>query len=363
MPRYEVYATRWDNPHIIDEVIPAQGLSFSMPLSDHGQASFTVAVEPGRSSWRAAITPPVSGILIARDGVPVWQGWVTDEKEGSGRTFSFTAKEWGAFFTHVPAVPHTYTQVDNHDTLRSVLTLATAVAGQDPKITAPLDTTGHAVDLTIPAWDTRTVEAVLQELANREDGLEWYFGTTGPLDNPQRLLVLGNVLGQTTAETVLEYVEETARGERGGNVITKARTRNTANAATASIAVDGGAEAAQVRKTAQAATLLTAGWPRMTTTTSYSDPMTGTTLQGHANADLAAVAGVATGYALTTADDWPDWTDVPRGSQVRVVLDTDVYGGTRPVAFTARLLNLTVSVADDGPALVQWDTADRLEAT
>ena len=32
---YEVYATQWDDPHIVEELIPARGLQFSMPLNDH----------------------------------------------------------------------------------------------------------------------------------------------------------------------------------------------------------------------------------------------------------------------------------------------------------------------------------------
>jgi hypothetical protein len=46
--RYEVYATRFDSTGIVDELVPARNLSFSFPLSDHGEASFDATVEPGK---------------------------------------------------------------------------------------------------------------------------------------------------------------------------------------------------------------------------------------------------------------------------------------------------------------------------
>jgi hypothetical protein len=97
MPRYTVWATRWDDTRIINE-IPARGLSFSMPLSDHGECSFSATVEPGRSDWRPSVAPPMSGVLIARDGVPVWQGRIVSERQDGLRSFSFQCREWGSFF-------------------------------------------------------------------------------------------------------------------------------------------------------------------------------------------------------------------------------------------------------------------------
>jgi len=43
---WEVYATRWDSNFIVEELIPARGLEFTMPLSDHGECSFSATVEP-----------------------------------------------------------------------------------------------------------------------------------------------------------------------------------------------------------------------------------------------------------------------------------------------------------------------------
>src|SRR6478735_2759271 len=102
MPRYEVYATRWDDPHLIEELIPARDLEFTMPLSDHGEATFTATVEPGKSFWRPSIAPVASGILITRDNVPVWCGWVIGEHQTGPRTFEFQCAEWGSFFARTP---------------------------------------------------------------------------------------------------------------------------------------------------------------------------------------------------------------------------------------------------------------------
>lgn len=392
MPRYEVYATRWDDPHIIEELLPARGLQFSMPLSGHGECSFTASVEPGRSFWRPAIAPVVSGLLIARDNVPAWCGWVVAEDQTGEREFSFRAVEWGGFFAYVPPVVKSYSAENDHAIFRDLITSAQAVSGQDVQVEVGTSYGGSTSDLTINAWDVTTVEELFSQLASSEGGPEWYFGAAGTMSDPRRVLSLGDRLGSLDPAAVLEYVEDTEEyvapdappevvllsslfagdearrvvRRRGGNVLQARRTRDSAKSATVAVAVGSGEEKAQLRKSATSS-LIGAGWPRLTRTNTYPDVTRATTLLRHAQADLAAAEGLTTGYQLVTLDGDPDWTQVPRGSNVRVILDTDVYGAERPVGgsdgFVTRVLGITVAVPDDGgDAQVQWDTATVQEA-
>jgi hypothetical protein len=387
MPRYEVYATRWDDPHVVDELIPAKGLEFSMPLSEHGECSFTATVEPGWSSWRSSLTKDVSGILVTRDGQPVWSGWLVEDRESGPRSFTFRAIEWGFFFAAVPAIPDTYTDANDCLIFRDLIDQAQAIEGQDVAVVTGSALGAAKSDRKISAWDDTTVEREFRSVAEAEGGPEWYFGTTGTMEQPVRQLYLGDRLGNAEPTTVLEFVEDTAPAagpggipvvgllgdlfpgsmpvvptrRAGGNVIAKARTRQ-GDSATVAVAVNGEAENAQKRKTATSA-LLAAGWPRMTRTKTYSDVTVPATLQRHANADLAKAEGITTGYSLVTLDDDPDWTQCPRGSSVIVSIDSDIYAGPRPLQFASRLLNLTVRVADTGSAQVQWDTATVQETT
>jgi len=74
------------------------------------------------------------------------------------------------------------------------------------------------------------------------------------------------------------------------------------------------------------------------------------------------MAGISTGYQIVTQGSRPNWRTVPRGSTLRVELDTDKYAGPRPLKLTTRLLNLTVAVPDDGgDEQVKWEIADVLE--
>ena len=96
----------------------------------------------------------------------------------------------------------------------------------------------------------------------------------------------------------------------------------------------------------------------MTRTKAYSDVTVAATLQRHANADLKAAEGFATGYSLVTLDDSDlDWSEIPRGSTVTVSLDTDVYAGPRPLEFDTRVLGITVRVPNAGAAQIEWNTA------
>ncbi|MER7070975.1 hypothetical protein [Terrabacter sp. NPDC000476] len=391
MATYEVYATSWSDPHIVETLLPARELSFSMPLSDHGECTFSATVEPGKSFWRQSVSPPLSGILIARDGVPCWSGWITADRQVPGtRTFQFTAREWGLFFATTPARVRRYDGWTDQSIIRDLIDYAQAQPGQNVHVDTGPWVGGNTSLVEINAWDDLDSEAVLRRIAEAEGGPEWYFGTAGELMDPKRVLVLGTKLGQTTPVDTLMYVEDTEdwappsvpgvagitllsnlfpvativapTGRRGGNVLAMGRTRDTARSTTVARAVGAGVEAASLQRSAQASKLLAAGWPRMTRWFEHNSVTDEGMLQRHANADLAASAGIATGYSLVSLDGDPDWTQVPRGSVMRIVLDTDVYAGPRPYTFDSRLLGVKVDVPDDGgTAQVQWDVAERLE--
>jgi hypothetical protein len=389
MARYDVYATRYDSPNFVEELLPARGLSFSMPLSDDGEASFSATVEPGRSAWRAAVGLPFSGILIARDGQPVWQGRITGERQSGPRSFQFVAREWGSWFADCPAPQADYLYTNSHDAFRDLVAKAQAVPGQDVKVTAADSTGGAPAGVQVQAWDTQSVADVFRAIAEADGGPEWYFGTAGSLSSPVRTLVLGDRLGSTSAVDVLHYVESTvdwrpsasapgvsllsdlfpsgdARVEdlprRGGNVLAVSRDRDLARSATQVIATGDGSEVAQLRRTARASRVLAQGWPLITKFAQHGSVSDGDMLQRLAQADLAAASGIATRYSLSTFDGAPDWTMVPRGSTMRVVLDTDVYAVERPYSFESRLLDVSVDVDDNGPAQVSWSLAEVMEA-
>jgi hypothetical protein len=107
---------------------------------------------------------------------------------------------------------------------------------------------------------------------------------------------------------------------------------------------------------------LAAGFPRQTLVGQYSDVTVAATLQRHADADLAANAGMVTSYTLTTFADDPDWLSVGRGDTVRVEIDSDVYSGERPLIFNTRVLDRAVHVPDEGRPQVNWVVADVRES-
>jgi len=383
VPSFEVYATTWADPRPIEQ-IPATGLEFSMPLSDHGECSFSATVEPGRSFWRPALSSAMSGVLVCSDGVPVWSGQMMSESQSGPRTFDFTFAEWGAFFEQIPSKPLTLANVNDHVLFRRVITDAQAVAGQDCGIILGSTLGASVSDLTIHAWDSTTVEEEFRRLADAEGGPEWYFATGGTLDAPTRNLVLGDRLGSVTPVAVLEYVEDTQAyqapespptltllgslfpgaqpyavigGRRGGNIIAHP-ARQVTPGVTAVIAVGAGDQAAQLRRSATATALLTAGYPRKTKTVQYNDVSISATLQKHANADLAAASGMTTSYTLSCFGSDPDWTSIARGDTVRVELDTDVFATERPLVFTSRVLDIAVRVPDTGQIEVNYHLAD-----
>lgn len=394
---FEVYATRWDETGIVSQLIPAKGLSFSFPLSAHGECSFSATVEPGRSFWRASLGGTRSGILIAESqdngpSIPLWAGRLKGEPQQGPRGFQFSAQEWGSAFDWFPAIVDEWDDELDTDLFADIVTRVQAVPGQDVQVTPQIvNPSTVRSDLTVPTWDTRTAGDVLAELGNAKDGPEWFVGVGGTLKDPQRFYALAKTHGDQLARTVLEYVENTPDpasqssrsqvmlldqlfpgseptwstgklGRRGGNVLSFQRTNDPDKSATRIIATGEGQEAAQKRAIATATNLIDAGWPLITRFVSYPDVKVQRTLQRHADADLAAAAGLLTGYQIVTQGARPDWRTVSRGSLMKVEADTDVYAGQRPLKFTSRLLNMTVAVPDDGGVeQVRWDIADVLE--
>jgi hypothetical protein len=390
VPKYEVYATRWDDPHVVEDLIPAKGIEFTLPIKDHGELSFSATKEPGLSVWRSALAPLMSGCLVTRDDQPVWSGFLWSETQPGARTFAFKAAEWGSFLERIPAIAWSYSDELDEAIIVDLIQRASEVAGQDAKITLPTPGGDVRSDVTINPWDDVSVEAKLRQLGDAIDGPDWYFGTAGNLADPIRQLVLGERLGDVTSRTLLQYVEASepvpaisgppqlsALGNvfpavppstegwwlrRGGNVIAPPkRSRDGAGSATATRAIGAGEERAQLNAYDEAADLLDGGWPRLTTTSSYTDVTEQATLQRKATGDLTSRAGLLTAYTLTTFDGDPDWTEIGRGSTVSVSLDTDAYGGPRPLEFDSRLVDLAVKVQDAGEALVNWTTLSRME--
>ena len=387
MPAYEVYATRWNDGHVVEELIPARGLEFTLPLSDHGECSFSATVEPRRSFWRPALSCAMSGILICRDGVPVWSGQMLGERQSGPRTFDFTFAEWGSFFETCPAVPLTLVganALNDHALQRRLISDAQAVAGQDVGIILGSTMGATVSELTINPWDTTTVEEEFRRLGEHAGGPNWYVNTGGTMENPTRTLVQGDGLGSSSPVAVLEYVEDVEMyvqpeapptvtllgqlfpgqqpyavvgGRRGGNLIAHP-ARQQSPGVTATIAVGAGDQLAQLRKYATATALLNAGYPKRSKTSSYVDVTNPTTLQRHSDADLAAGSGMTTSFTLSTFGSDPDWTGVSRGDTVRVELSTDIYATEDPLIFESRVLDIGVKVPDQGEVQVNYTIAD-----
>src|SRR3989304_10182737 len=72
----------------IREELPLTGVSFSLPLSGHGEVQGSYTVPPGQGYLRAAAAPVVSGLLVTRDSVPVWEGMLWADRETGLRTFA-----------------------------------------------------------------------------------------------------------------------------------------------------------------------------------------------------------------------------------------------------------------------------------
>ena len=107
----------------------------------------TATVEPGRSDWRRALTKDLSGLIVTRDTVPTWSGWVRGDRQTGPRTFSFRALEWGSFFRACPAKAGEWTEVNDHVLFRDQVAYAQSIAGQNVQVQLVGDSTQVLAEL------------------------------------------------------------------------------------------------------------------------------------------------------------------------------------------------------------------------
>lgn len=300
MPEITYVAAEWRTGIVVAD-LTVTGDSFEQRLTASGE--FTASLPLRQNAARLAeqidsTVPWRFAVWALVDGVPAWGGPIIGRPYtlGSGAIGLRAVEPGGYFARRFIRRDYVATGVDQLAIARRLFADAAAEPGGDVGLIVDTRTSGVNRDRTYKAAQLKPLMEAVDEIANVKGGFDYGWGgqfvgnllrptltfgypTLGATpDNPRMLTYPGDVTaGQWDEDGTAFATASWAVGDRDTST----------PAATALLA--------QTTNTG----LLDAGFPLLDQSTSYSGITVPATLQGHADADLQAHAGVLLGSTLT----------------------------------------------------------------
>lgn len=353
---------------VITAEIPLAGAKPSKKLNASGTVSGTWDLS---ASWRGGdpytLTRPArTALYLLRDGRPWWGGvlW-TSRYDSDSNQISLGAADFWSYFDHrkvlptLPAGPAAtyvavqstaYTAVEQNQIARNLVTLAQSHTGGDIGIQMDATSSGVVRDRTYFGYDLTDVGSALANLSQVEGGPDMLFDVLPDLDSNGRVvrvLRLGTpTLGQQGAPHVFEA---------GGNLLRYTWPSDGTRTATRTFAVGDGMDLGRLIAVAEDTTRYDDGWPLLETDVSYSTVSETATLQGHADADLAAAKLPVVLPTLDVRGDGrntlgrvvgPAVGDYAPGDEARVVIADRFF--SHGLDTTMRIVGIEVDPGYDG---------------
>lgn len=301
-------------------------------------------------AWVQATQPKRAGLVVDRDGVPVWAGVIW--KRDYDTTTQVMTLGAGGFlsYLHRLAITSTltFTGTDQFAIARTLLDAAQAKAGADLGITATAGSSGVLRDRTYWGYEAKPVGEALTQLSDVISGFDFDFD-----------LAWGGATGRRLdVNLTLSYPRRGRRAETNNLVFEIGRNaqllswpEDTSEAADVVYAVGAGEGDDMLRFTASDLSLVDAGYLRTERTITHKDVTILGTLQGHAQAELAArrQTGVSTPKLSTQGDREPEVGSWILGDEctVRIQAGDDVRFPDGIERFY-RILGYDVDVDDNG---------------
>lgn len=348
--------------------IPLTGVRISTKLGAAGSMSGTWNIS---QSWSGGdpygLTRPARTALYAlRDGRPVYGGIVWTSDCDNGESVALGSADWWSYFDHRRVVPLlssanppvtevasldvAFTQVDQNDIARQLVTLAQSHSGGDIGIVADAVNSGVLRDRTWHGYELADVGQALKQLSEVEGGPDILFTVAANLDNngrPIRQMRIGNPhLGQTGSPFVFES---------GANILSYRFPSDGTRMATRAYALGEGSERGAIIAATEDNDTIANGWPLLESDANYSTVTEAATLQAHAVADRYAGRLPVVLPTLTVTGDganrfgqriWPAIGEYSPGDDALVAIRDRFF--SQGLTVRMRIVEVAISPGDDG---------------
>jgi hypothetical protein len=330
--------------------VPASGLSFASVLNGAGECSFSVPLGEDASAgvYVDATEPVRRSIVVERDGVIVWSGivWATTYDDASRELEVRAAETWSYYRRRNIHTTLRYTQVDQFDIVRGILTWVHAQTGGDIGVTLGDEVGFFLRDREYLIWDAKNVGDAIEELADVIGGFDFYidaaWGDDGRLVKRLRLFLLRR--GRPPAETDLIF-------EVGRNVVEWTWPNDGTRYANRVVAFGAGQDNMRLRAQAVVATAqLNAGYPLIDDVISDNDVTRLSTLRAKADQQLADLSQpVVLPEVTVRADELPLFGAYELGDGCRFVCPPGVSPRFPDgIEVARRIVGWQVRVSDEG---------------
>lgn len=329
----------------LDE-FPLSGVSAEVRLGAAGALQATIPIAQGDTTTGARIAAirasGASAVYVYRNGSPWWGGllWVKNQAcDERGRpSVAITAGTFESYLDRV-FLGTDLTALTGTDQLaiaRSLLTHMQADYYANMRIVADTITSGVLRDRVMYLAAARpSYLKMLSELAGLDNGFE--FGVQVLTDPTTQARTRNLRLGYPTLNTSVVH-----RLDKPGAILAYSWPEDGTRAATYLMATGSSAASTVHMNTA----MLTAGYPRLDATTSYSNITDTTVLETHATADLALAAPPVVVPAIRVRLDATDLTPQSLGDTVKVTIKDEVFPSGISASF--RLVGMTVTPPERG---------------
>lgn len=330
--------------------LPLRTPHFELGLPRAGSFSATLPLGDSRIAARdpiSATVPARTAVYVDRDGVLLWGGIIwTRRYRTSSKTLELAGAEFRSYFDHRQIIATTgFAATDQLTIARSLVSAAQAYTGGDIGITLGAEASGVLRDRTYNGYELKNVGEALTQLSEVENGFDFTVEVAYVNDTPTKTLRLGYPRrGRRAPESgwLFDYP---------GNITDYEWPEDGTGMATTRRATGAGDQQGMLIAAAADSSLIDAGYPLLEASRAYGDVIIQTTLQAHANADLAATKQVLTIPTVTVrADLDPMIGTYIVGDDCRLRITDERF----PAGIDGfhRIVNIAVDPQDNGPEKV-----------
>lgn len=325
-------------PHFELGLPRAGSFSATLPLTDPK----ITALDPIN-----ATIPTRTAIYVDRDGVLLWGGIIwTRRYKSATKTLELAGAEFRSYFDHRDiVVTASYAGADQLAIARALVTDAQAYTGGDIGISVGTQVSGVLRDRTYNGYELKNLGEALTQLSEVENGFDLAVDVAYVAGVPTKTLSLGYPRrGRRAPDSgwLFDYPGNIADYDWPEDGTAMATTRRATGA---------GDQQGMLVASATDPSLIDAGYPLLEDVRAYGDVVIQSTLQAHANADLAASKQILTLPTLTVrADMDPTIGTYIVGDDARVRITDERFPAGVDGFF--RIVNIAVDPQDDGPEKV-----------
>ena len=337
--------------------LPITGVSFTQQLNQAGAFSAHLLLS-GVNTYGynvdTATQPTRNAVYVDRNGILVWGGVIWSRSYNSAdQILSITAREFESYFEHrLISTTRAFTNTDQLTIVKTLVDDAQALPNGDIGVITPTVTSGVLIDRVYYDYEYKNIYSAIQDLSKQDDGFDFnikveYDGVTF---EPKKTLVLGYPR-TGNVDTGIGDIQTPVFFFPAGNIVEYSYPEDGSIVANNLYVTGAGSNEGKLLANAQDTPSITAGFPLLDITVSYSDITDQTVLDELAVAQVQVVATPPPIISVVVpAFVQPEYGTYAIGDDARLIIQDERFPEGLDAVY--RIVGLNVLPGEDGPERV-----------